>query len=429
MAISVDPARSNKTAPSPVLTEEQEFAILFLQAQVTAGNKVTALAGPAGSGKTTIIRELRRRLITQGLEVTVAAMTNKAAWVLISKGLDAVTFHQACMFPMFKPPLDKLVPALDRAVNDCSFDAALDLPDELFEDFKAEDLYRAFAKAQTRGIYAALRDLGYTNIFQYIQGWSAALAKPGVLIIDEASMLGAVELEKAKEVFRRIILVGDEYQLPPVKSKAVFWEVPERIALKTIHRQAAESQPLRLATAIRNGERISAGPVVKIDSTLCKAGMPVLVWKNRTRVKLTLEIRARLGYAKKDPQVGERVICRNSSDRFAKNNGLINNSIWTITARKGPHCYDLVNDLGTAILDQYLHMEEAGHGDGIPFRYAYALTCHAAQGSEFKEVMISQPDLRDFHNSPSSGADFNKWLYTALTRAVHKVHWVRHEVK
>lgn len=50
-------------------------------------------------------------------------------------------------------------------------------------------------------------------------------------------------------------------------------------------------------------------------------------------------------------------------------------------------------------------------------KYAYCVTCHKAQGGEWKHVYI---DLGGIDLS-SLDADFYRWLYTALTRATEKV--------
>lgn len=47
----------------------------------------------------------------------------------------------------------------------------------------------------------------------------------------------------------------------------------------------------------------------------------------------------------------------------------------------------------------------------IYLRYAYAITCHKAQGSEWKEIMID----------PRFNLNNHRWLYTAVTRAKDKV--------
>ena len=48
------------------------------------------------------------------------------------------------------------------------------------------------------------------------------------------------------------------------------------------------------------------------------------------------------------------------------------------------------------------------------FEFAYAITCHKAQGSEFDFVIV-------FDESWAFGEESNRWLYTAITRAKEKL--------
>ena len=48
------------------------------------------------------------------------------------------------------------------------------------------------------------------------------------------------------------------------------------------------------------------------------------------------------------------------------------------------------------------------------FEFAYAVTCHKAQGSEFDFVIV-------FDESWVFGEEKNRWLYTAITRAKEKL--------
>ena len=52
------------------------------------------------------------------------------------------------------------------------------------------------------------------------------------------------------------------------------------------------------------------------------------------------------------------------------------------------------------------------------FEFAYAVTCHKAQGSEFDFVIV-------FDESWAFNEERNRWLYTAITRAKEKLLIVR----
>ena len=49
------------------------------------------------------------------------------------------------------------------------------------------------------------------------------------------------------------------------------------------------------------------------------------------------------------------------------------------------------------------------------FTYAYGITCHKAQGSEWNKVLVFEESF------PFSVEDHRRWLYTACTRASEKL--------
>jgi len=61
--------------------------------------------------------------------------------------------------------------------------------------------------------------------------------------------------------------------------------------------------------------------------------------------------------------------------------------------------------------------------NALRLKYAYAITCHKAQGGEWEEVSIVTESILYHSRQPS---DFvNKWLYTAITRAKSNVNLLR----
>ena len=65
-------------------------------------------------------------------------------------------------------------------------------------------------------------------------------------------------------------------------------------------------------------------------------------------------------------------------------------------------------------------MKEDPYLNALQIKYAYAVTCHKAQGGQWSHVFIDQgyvtPDMM--------GTDYYRWLYTAFTRATDKVYLV-----
>jgi exodeoxyribonuclease-5 len=58
--------------------------------------------------------------------------------------------------------------------------------------------------------------------------------------------------------------------------------------------------------------------------------------------------------------------------------------------------------------------------NALQVKYAYAVTCHKAQGGQWQHVYIDQGYVTEDMLSP----DYFRWLYTALTRATERVYLV-----
>lgn len=67
------------------------------------------------------------------------------------------------------------------------------------------------------------------------------------------------------------------------------------------------------------------------------------------------------------------------------------------------------------------------HFNAVQIKYAYAVTCHKAQGGQWAHVYVDQGYMTDDMVTP----DYIHWLYTAFTRATDKlylVNWPRQQV-
>ena len=58
--------------------------------------------------------------------------------------------------------------------------------------------------------------------------------------------------------------------------------------------------------------------------------------------------------------------------------------------------------------------------NALQVKYAYAVTCHKAQGGQWKNVFIDMGNISE----ESVNIDFFRWLYTAFTRATDKLYLV-----
>ena len=66
------------------------------------------------------------------------------------------------------------------------------------------------------------------------------------------------------------------------------------------------------------------------------------------------------------------------------------------------------------------NLRENRYFNALQIKYAYAVTCHKAQGGQWKNIFIDQGFI------PEDGRDeeYYRWLYTALTRATQTVYLV-----
>lgn len=290
-----------------------------------------------------------------------------------------------------------------------------------------------------------------------------------VVVVDEISMAPKSLMERLIKYNVYIIGLGDPFQLPPVdKNEDNHLLSNPHIFLDEIMRQAAESEIIQLTMKIRNKEPIPffKGKEVQVlrESEL-NTGMlqwadQILVATNATRVQINNEMRQMLGRGEK-PEDGDKVICcRNYWDNTADNgSALINGTIGTIqnsfsSFNKIPGflcsdgkskmidvlCANFIGDCGEnyggLTMDKKMILEgekaldwktEYRLGKNIKyfnlvpmeFTYAYAITTHKSQGSEWDKVLVIEERF------PFNEEEHARWLYTACTRASEKLVLVR----
>ena len=71
-------------------------------------------------------------------------------------------------------------------------------------------------------------------------------------------------------------------------------------------------------------------------------------------------------------------------------------------------------------LKRFKEIRENPHFNAVQVKFAYAVTCHKAQGGQWRAVFI---DRCLFGDEPMT-RDMLRWLYTALTRATDKLYLV-----
>ena len=72
--------------------------------------------------------------------------------------------------------------------------------------------------------------------------------------------------------------------------------------------------------------------------------------------------------------------------------------------------------------DRMKKMKADPYYNALQVKYAYAITCHKAQGGQWQNVFLDQGYLTDEYLTP----DYFRWLYTAFTRATKTLYLVNY---
>ncbi len=272
-----------------------------LRAVLNLQGRVGVLVGPAGSGKTYLMKKVASEVHRLGRSVAYVAPTGKAA-----------------------ARLRDSVGATTRTIHSALYGAA---QEEIKRDEKGNPVLDDKGNPKTTG--------------KLLFGAPHAPCEAGQLLIcDEASMCGAKlygDLMAYLPPGATLLGVGDREQLEPVNDAWGFNFLNPTTALETVHRQALGSPIIRLATAIRRGEHfdwnhdggeglearqggideavrwLAARRRAQVDATL-------ITWTNRTRQALNAKVRGLLGYC--DPvDVGEHLVCRANHHEAGTMNG------------------------------------------------------------------------------------------------------------
>ena len=438
------------------------------------GGGILAVTGKAGSGKTMLLAALHRAMEEAGVEIisgdyegrarssrrtlAILAPTNKAASVLRAEGVPATTIHRILYTPVYDPEYEKLADWLAGGGKG-------ERPD--IEGLEEAAFERALAfYASHKSIPGALAAAGLRGS-DFITGWKRRDDPLDIGFIDESSMLDRRQLDDLKEIFSTLVLFGDPGQLAPVKQsgRMVFDDLPEerRINLSRIHRQAADNPILDLAHALgdpalgfgdfermvaeaaRRDERVVVSQ--RVDGAMM-ARSPVLVWTNRTRIRLIHAFRTAYDAPADMLLPGEPLICdgielplkhrRKRIDLEAR--GLIKGAqvIYLGPGRKPGfsrlHVIGAPDPrLSAASIIKIERPDEeepfipsAAHM-GAAFLHGAAVTIHKAQGSQWENVQVFAPDLAMAARMGREEAGQPLWkrlAYVAITRAEKRLFWV-----
>ena len=390
-----------------ILTEKQEQGLKECIKRYENGEKYCVISGYAGAGKSTLVKVIIENLpgIDPEEDVAYACYTGKAAQVLLKKGnKNVITLHKL------------LYESIPR-------------PDGTF-----------FRVPKTAIDYS-------------------------VVVVDEVSMAPKTLMDLLFTHGCFVICLGDPFQLPPIdKNQDNGLLDHPHVFLDEIMRQALDSSIIRLSMQIRNGEKIEYGkyndaivmPYEKLNTGVLKWGDQVLVGTNKARININQTFRNMQGRGS-EPEEGDKVIClRNYWDNLADNddplvNGTVGHihNLYTSYNKIPPYCggqtvpvlyadfiSDSEADFGTLNMDKHQIItgersldartiyklnsrRPTQHLVPMEFTYAYAITTHKAQGSEWDKVVVLEEGF------PFDKEEHARWLYTAVTRASEQLVLVR----
>ena len=386
-----------------VLDEMQKKAV-----QEAAGHGLLILTGGPGTGKTTTINAIIRYFEGEGAEIRLAAPTGRAAKRMTeATGYEAQTIHR--LLELSGMPED------DREGQPIHFERNAENPLET-----------------------------------------------DVIIIDEMSMVDIHlihSLLMAVTAGTRLILVGDENQLPSVGPGNVLRDIIRSgqfpvVELKKIFRQASESDIVVNAHKINKGEQVEinnksrdffflkrydADIIIRVVIALIQEKLPKYVEAKPFEIQVLTPMRKGLlgverlnqilqrylnppDASKKEKEIGQGLFREGDKVMQVRNNYQLEWEIrgrYGISIEKGVGVFN--GDTGIIkTINEFAETAEVEFEDGRWAEYsfkqldelelAYAVTIHKSQGSEYPAVII--PLL----SGPRMLMNRNL-LYTAVTRA------------
>jgi exodeoxyribonuclease-5 len=365
-------------------------------------SQVFYLAGYAGTGKTTLAKYLAQ---LQSGAYGFAAYTGKAASVLTRKGCPATTIHS--LIYSVKMPGTDIIRKLQQKITEST------------NDIEKTQLVKDLREANRPHFELNVDESGLLEL--------------DLLILDEVSMVNEQIAKDLLSFGKKILVLGDPGQLPPVEGAGYFTGKRPDIMLTEIHRQALNNPIIAMATMARQGNYLKPGRygdslvqrrASNTHEQLATASQ-VICGLNRTRNGMNALIRDWRGHASVAcPEVGEKIICLRNDREF----GILNGTMWNVAKSDDNglsvelDLFDWDNGSAEKVIKISAHPFNVDLKDMAwydrkrhqEFTFGYAITCHKAQGSQWDNVFIQNESYAFKENN-------SKWIYTALTRAENKV--------
>lgn len=385
------------------LTEEQSHAIDLITTWLSDLKQPDfKLGGYAGTGKTTILKFFRKH-VEKTHSTHVCAFTGKAVDVLGRKGINGSTIHSL--------------------IYDCE------------------------------------------NIKGVLHWHKKATLKedPDVIIVDESSMINRELLADLRSYGIKLLFVGDPGQLEPVGDNPNLMAQPDFV-LSKIHRQAEKSPIIAYANQVRLGgseklltldanastyeakytnkvpnELLIRDKAIKTsDMALCSQ---LICATNKMRQGMNEKFRLYKQFEPRKLVLDEKIIVLQNNREFDVFNGMImfvtevledKMDHWLVNTKdeidrsykelpiwkrpfEQPELF--IKKPKDLVIPKYSRDgKQVWKGPSLVYAdYAYAITCHKAQGSEWDHCLVFDQWM------PPEVWDVRRWRYTAITRAAKQL--------
>ncbi|MBR5795995.1 MAG: AAA family ATPase [Erysipelotrichaceae bacterium] len=374
-----------------VLTQGQEKGLKIAVERYKRKEAYTVIAGYAGVGKTYLVKHIVEALNIKPQDVCYISYTGKASLVLREKGCEnSMTAHRLLYY-------------------------SKELPDGTFEHKPRERLEYPYK----------------------------------LIVVDEVSMIPIDIWDLLLSHRVHVIALGDPFQIPPINGESDVLLHPH-VFLDEIVRQAQESEIIRLSMDVRaglplvkhKGNEVSVISKHQLNDAYYAGADQIIAAKNITRTNINWKCRKiKFGPdVSNHPIDGEKVICLKNFWNVLSSQGdpAINGMIGELKNIEYSHNVPKFNDImlsdfvigdnnkfsglfmdyrifidGKQTINSDNWMDFRGEQKPMLFDYGYCITGHRSQGSEWNKVLVFAEYMK--------GTDFQRWLYTAITRAKQKL--------
>jgi exodeoxyribonuclease-5 len=344
-----------------ILTNHQKTAVDVAVDAIRSGRRLFRIGGYAGTGKTTVLKE-----IVNQAPLAVCAYTGKAASVLRKKGVDATTIHARIY--RWVEELQEFQKVEKVGYTGFGIDEASMVGDDIYHD------------VESYGV--PIIAVGDPGQLEPISSKEINLMKDPDIVLTEIhrQALGNPIIDLATR-----IRTGKEWGLQDEDERCV------------VTKQAEMWASLDWADVIICGY-------------------------NKTRVAINQRKRKNLGYTQLLEE-GDRIICLQNDRSLGIFNGLMFRVLKIRQTNKTYWRCDVESDDGVVRTSMPIWVGQFNKASAANWKvtrkfagramvadYGYGITCHKSQGSEWEKVVVLNQAAEKLWNQ-------TRWLYTGVTRA------------